>query len=97
MGPLFGIIMVDYYMLRKEQLDVDALYTEDKNGPYFFQSGFNMLAIAAALIGSVFSSFLPIWGPASYDKFAPYGWFLGVLVAGAVYWILNGGKTPHKK
>jgi NCS1 family nucleobase:cation symporter-1 len=56
-----------------------------------------MKAIAAALIGSVFSSFLPIWGPVSYDKFAPYGWFLGVLVAGVTYWAINGGKTPHKK
>ena len=97
MGPLFGIIMVDYYMLRKQHVEVEALYTEDKTGPYFFQSGFNMRAIAAALIGSVFSSFLPIWGPTSYDKFAPYGWFLGVLVAGVVYWALNGGKSPHKK
>ena len=97
MGPLFGIIMVDYYLLRKAQVDVDALYTEDKSGPYYFQSGFNVKAIAAALVGSVFSSFLPIWGPVSYDKFAPYGWFLGVLVAGVVYWGVNGGKTPHKK
>ena len=84
-------------MLRKSQVDVDALYTEDKSGPYFFTSGFNMIAIISALIGSVFSSFLPIWGPASYDKFSPYGWFLGVLVAGIVYFALNGGKTPHKK
>ena len=97
MGPLFGIIMVDYYLLRKENVDVDALYTEDKSGPYFFTSGFNMIAIVSALIGSIFSSFLPIWGPASYDKFAPYGWFLGVFVAGIVYFALNGGKTPHKK
>lgn len=97
MGPLFGIIMVDYYLLRKGHVEVDALYTEDAHGPYWYQSGWSMKAIISALIGSVFSSFLPIWGPASYDKFAAYGWFIGVAVAGVIYYAINGGKTPHKK
>ena len=97
MGPLFGIILVDYYLLQKSKVDVDALYTEDKSGPYFYQSGWNLKAIAAALFGSIFSSFLPIWGPASYDKFAAYGWFIGVAVAGLTYFAVTGGKSPHKK
>jgi NCS1 family nucleobase:cation symporter-1 len=97
MGPLFGIILVDYYLLQKSKVDVDALYTEDKSGPYFYQSGWNLKAIGAALFGSIFSSFLPIWGPASYDKFAAYGWFIGVAVAGLTYFAVTGGKSPHKK
>jgi NCS1 family nucleobase:cation symporter-1 len=96
MGPLFGIMMVDYYLLRKQQVDVDALYTEDKTGPFYFQAGWNLKAVAAALFGSIFSSFMPIWGPAWYhDTLAPYGWFLGVIIAGLAYLAITGGKTPH--
>lgn len=96
MGPLFGIIMVDYYLLRKGTVDVDALYTEAANAPYFYQSGWHVKAIVSALIGSVFSSFLPIWGPASYGaNLGPYTWFIGVAVAGIVYYALNGGKSPR--
>lgn len=96
MGPLFGIIMVDYYLLRKGNVNVDALYTEAADAPYFYQSGWHVKAIVAALVGSVFSSFLPIWGPASYGaNLGPYTWFIGVGVAGVVYYLLNGGKSPR--
>ena len=97
MGPLFGVMMVDYYLLRKSEIDVEALYTEAENAPYFYTSGWHLKAIIAALVGSVFSSFLPIWGPASYGaNLGPYTWFIGVAVAGALYFLLNGGKAPRK-
>ena len=48
-------------------------------------------------IAAVFSSILPIYGPSSYSaNLGPYTWFIGVGVAGLVYYALNGGKSPHK-
>ncbi|MEI6476351.1 MAG: cytosine permease, partial [Actinomycetes bacterium] len=95
MGPLFGVIMVDYYLLRKQTIDIAGLYKED--GPYKFTNGWNIKAFVAAGIAAIFSSILPIYGPSSYSaNLGPYTWFIGVGVAGLVYYALNGGKSPHK-
>ncbi|TQE26202.1 nitrate reductase [Streptomyces ipomoeae] len=93
MGPLFGVIVVDYYLIRKAQLNVPALYQE--HGEFRFQGGWNIRAFAAAAVGSVFSSVLPVYGPSGYGaKLGPYSWFIGVAVAGVLYFALSGGRSP---
>src|SRR6185437_55413 len=57
MGPLFGVIMVDYYLIAKGEINVGALYVED--GEYRYQCGFHVTAFVAAAIGALFSSILP--------------------------------------
>jgi nucleobase:cation symporter-1, NCS1 family len=87
MGPIFGIMMVDYYLIRKGEIDVAALYRE--NGEFRFQNGWHVNAFIAAAIGALFSSILPNftdWLPAWW---AVYGWFFGVAIAGAVYYVLR--------
>jgi NCS1 family nucleobase:cation symporter-1 len=92
MGPLFGVIMVDYYLIRRTNLNVAALY--DEHGEFRFQGGWNLKAFAAALVGSVFSSILPVYGPSGYGAtLGPYTWFIGVIVAGVVYLALSGGRS----
>ena len=34
LGPLFGIVMADYWLVRKQRIDVPTLYTDDPTGPY---------------------------------------------------------------
>jgi len=57
MGPIFGIMMVDYYLIAKGKVNVPALYQED--GEYRYQNGWNASALVAAGIGALFSSILP--------------------------------------
>ena len=57
MGPIFGVMMVDYYLIRKGSLNVEALYQE--NGEFRFQNGWHVNALIAAGIGILFSSILP--------------------------------------
>ena len=93
MGPIFGVIMVDYYLIRKAQINVPALYKED--GEFRFQGGWNIRALVAGGIGAVFSSILPVYGPSGYGAtLGPYTWFIGVAVAGAIYLALSGVKSP---
>ena len=86
MGPIFGIMMVDYYLIRKGVIDINALYQE--NGEFKFQSGWHVNAIIAFVVGMLVSSVLPLtsmvpgwWGI--------YGWFIGVAVGGGVYYVLR--------
>lgn len=90
MGPIFGIMMVDYYLIRKGKLDVNALYQE--NGEFRFQNGFHTKAFIAFGAGIVFSSILPTFTSILPGWWGTYGWFFGVAVGGAVYFVLRSGQ-----
>jgi NCS1 family nucleobase:cation symporter-1 len=65
LAPVFGIMIVDYYVIKKEKLDVNALFSDKKSGKYYYNDGFNqkgMLAWAISgyiAIGSVWPNILP--------------------------------------
>jgi nucleobase:cation symporter-1, NCS1 family len=87
MGPLFGVIMVDYYLVAKGEVNVGALYVE--NGEYRYQGGFHVAAFIAAGIGALFSSILPNFTSLLPAWWGVYGWFFGVAIAGAAYYLLS--------
>ena len=90
LGPIGGILIADYFLLRRTELDVDGLYRKD--GPYWYRSGFNPVAIVAFVLAVLpnLPGFLQAAG--AVDSVAPvftniytYAWFVGFLVAGALY------------
>ncbi|RLP24351.1 NCS1 family nucleobase:cation symporter-1 [Mesorhizobium sp. YM1C-6-2] len=95
MGPIFGVMMVDYYLIRKGWLNVEDLYRE--NGEYRFQNGWHVNALIAAGIGILFSSILPNFTNLLPAWWGVYGWFFGVAIAGAIYYGLRArdvGAVP---
>ena len=95
LGPVGGIMIVDYYFIRKQTLILNDLY--DTKGIYNFTNGFNRNAIYALLIGILpnipgFSTTIkvvdltvfPEWISALYH----YAWFVGFGISGIVYWML---------
>ena len=86
MGPVFGIIMVDYYLIRNGEIDVPELYREQ--GVYRYTNGWNVNAVIAAAVGAVFSSILPNFTNILPAWWGVYGWFFGVAIGGTVYYLL---------
>ena len=87
MGPLLGIILVDYYLIAKGEIDVQALYQED--GPYRYQGGWHVNALIATAVGALFSSILPNFSSLLPPWWGIYGWFFGVAIGGGVYYVLS--------
>ena len=87
MGPIFGVLMVDYYLIAKGRIDVEALY--DANGVYRYAGGWNPNALIAAAIGALFSSILPNFTNWLPSWWGVYGWFFGVAISGGVYYALS--------
>jgi NCS1 family nucleobase:cation symporter-1 len=89
MGPIFGVMMVDYYLIRKGRLNVDALYRE--NGEFRFGNGWHGNALIAAGIG--------ISSPRScradhHARMVGRIWLvLRVAIAGGIYYGLRATKT----
>ena len=92
MGPIFGVMMVDYYLIAKGRVNVPALYQE--NGEYRYSAGWNWAAIIAAIIGALFSSILPNFTSLLPEWWGVYGWFFGVGIAGVFYYALRSIMSP---
>lgn len=86
-GPLFGILLVDYYLLRKGKIEVDALFDATPGGTYWYSGGVNWVAVqalvAAALIGLCFT-FVPWFKP-----IANFAWFTGCFLGGLFFHVLS--------
>lgn len=75
-GPLFGILIADFYVVRKQVINVDDLYTMDKKGEYWYKDGYNTKAIYA-LIPSAIVPTLCVLIP-NLQGLANYAWFIGM-------------------
>jgi NCS1 family nucleobase:cation symporter-1 len=91
LGPVFWIMMVDYYLIRKGVVDVPALYRED--GEFRFQNGWHAKAFVAFVVGAIFSSVLPTFTDLLPAWWKIYGWFFGVAIGGGVYYALRAGAA----
>jgi NCS1 family nucleobase:cation symporter-1 len=83
LGPVAGIMITDYFLLRRTHLDVGELY--NLHGIYRYGSGVNYRAIVALAAGVVVALIGLLVPPLRwlYD----YAWFVGFLVASVTYWI----------
>lgn len=86
MGPLLGIILVDYYLVARGRVNVQALY--EAHGEYRYQGGWNLNALVATGCGAVFSTLLPNFTTLLPAWWGTYGWFFGVAIGGSVYYVL---------
>lgn len=101
LGPIAGILLVDYFLIRKTELDVDALY--ESKGPYAYAGGWNLAGLAALIIGILpnLPGFLHAAGAIShvnpvFDTIYGYAWFVGLIIAGGVYYF-SMMATGHLK
>jgi NCS1 family nucleobase:cation symporter-1 len=72
LGPIFAVMVVDYYLIRRRRLDVAALY--EKTGPF---RGVNPAALVAVTAGVIVAF-----------SFASVGWYASLIPAGFVYYVL---------
>jgi nucleobase:cation symporter-1, NCS1 family len=84
LGPIAGIMICDYYVVRKRQLLVEDLYRRD--GEYEYKKGFNGTAIVALLAG-IAVGFSGLLTPALHWLY-DYAWFVGFFVSGGIYHFL---------
>ncbi|WP_312064143.1 NCS1 family nucleobase:cation symporter-1 [Pantoea septica] len=82
-GPLFGILLADFYLIKRSRVFVDDLFDATPQGRYWYRGGFNPKAIAALLPSVVIGliiSFVP-----SLHGVASFSWFIGAALGGGCY------------
>jgi NCS1 family nucleobase:cation symporter-1 len=89
LGPIAGIMIADYFIVRKRSLDLNALY--QRGGLYEYSGGFNYKALVALALGVCVA--LIGLGVDSFRWLYDYAWFVGFLISAGAYCILMG-KQP---
>jgi NCS1 family nucleobase:cation symporter-1 len=99
LGPVGGIMIVDYFFIRQKNLSLNDLY--QPKGTYTYQNGYNLAALIA-LIGGILPNIagflvnikmiaadaVPAWLSGLYN----YAWFIGFAVSGLLYYVLMQNK-----
>jgi NCS1 family nucleobase:cation symporter-1 len=94
LGPIAGILIADYFLIRKTEMNVEELFRKD--GEYSYTNGWNwraLVALAVAVAPNV-PGFLHEAGfvesvPTFFDDIYVYAWFVGFLIGGGLYFALS--------
>ena len=85
-GPLFGLIVADYYLIQKENLSNKDLYSNDKESSYYYSSGWHIKGIYSLVIGFIFSA-STIWN-INLMFLQSYAWIIGAFTSWITYYLL---------
>lgn len=94
LGGIAGVLLTDYYLLRRGRLEVDDLYR--RGGAYEYARGWNPHALMGCALGVLpcMPGYLVVSGLLAKDSVAPwlvqlfdFGWFFSLAVAGLYYFI----------
>ena len=86
-GPIFGVIIADYYLVKREKVNHKDLFFIRPENEYTYSDGWNYKAVYAGLIGFIFS-FSIIWN-INFEDFKTFSWIIGFVVSYILYYLLN--------
>ncbi len=104
MGAIAGILICDYWVLRKQQLDLAGLF--EPNGRYSYQNGYNVRAIMALIlaIAPVVPGFLraattpggQVADPGFFDTLYTYSWFVTFALGFVLNYVLMKSRLQQQ-
>jgi cytosine/uracil/thiamine/allantoin permease len=100
LSSIIGVIIGDYFFVRKGKYDVNAMFSREKHAPYYYTKGWNWRAYAAYVIGiiPVFPGFLSSVGlkgvPIGAQRLYVFALPIGIIVSMLTYWGLSVWKPP---
>jgi NCS1 family nucleobase:cation symporter-1 len=96
LAPLYGILVADYYLIRKQHLNLQDLFSAEDSSSYYYNGGWNRNAMIAFGVASVFSV-ASVWTP-SLNALSGYSWLFGALLGALFHYVLMrkhcAGKAP---
>ena len=87
LGPIAGIMIVDYFIIKKQQLNLVDLYRQGGRYPSVNPAAMLAFVIPVALTVTAIISQSMMW-------FYNYGWFTGSLLGGVLYYAFSKTQAP---
>ncbi|MCC4118489.1 NCS1 family nucleobase:cation symporter-1 [Aromatoleum toluclasticum] len=89
-GPLFGILLVDFYLVRNKKIVVDDLYSDKPGGAYWYDNGVNKRAIWALVPAVLAGVVITLSGT---KVLADFNWFIGCALGALFYHLAMKGQS----
>ena len=85
-GPLFGVMIVDYYLIKESKLSNKDIFSSDENSLYIYSNGWHFKAIYSLFLGFIFAA-STIWND-SLMSFQSYSWIIGASISSLTYYLI---------
>tara|TARA_Y100000992_G_scaffold254465_1_gene187363 strand:+ start:1482 stop:2939 length:1458 start_codon:yes stop_codon:yes gene_type:complete len=86
-GPLFGIMVADYYLINKTNLNNKDIFSSEKTGSYYFSKGWHIRGVYCLLLGFIFAS-STIWN-SNLMFLHSFSWIIGAFISSLSYYLLS--------
>jgi NCS1 family nucleobase:cation symporter-1 len=86
-GPIFGLMVTDYYLIKKQHIDNKDIYSTEPEGIYYYSNGWHLKAIYSLLIGLIFSA-STIWN-GNLMFLQSISWIIGAIISSVIYYLLS--------
>jgi len=93
LAPVYGIMICDYYLVKKQKLDIQQLFSSSPEGKYYYLNGWNKKALIAFGLGAIFSV-SSVWVPA-LSFLSGYAWVVGAILGAVIYYFLMGSQAAE--
>ena len=90
-GPIFGLIIIDYYFVKETNLDNRQIFSSNTEGLYFYSNGWNLRGLYSLFLGFIFSA-STIWNE-SLMIFHSYSWIIGTFISSLTYYLIASKKS----
>ena len=85
-GPVFGVIIADYYLIKNENLSNKDLYSIETQSAYYYSKGWHIKGSYSILLGFIFSA-STIWN-INLMFLQSYAWIIGAFTSWLTYYLL---------
>ena len=85
-GPIFGLMVADYYLIKDKNISNKDIYLADAESVYYFSNGWHIKAVYSLVIGFIFSS-STIWN-INLMFLQSYAWIIGAFISLIIYYLL---------
>ena len=86
-GPIFGIIVADIFLIKKNNLNGKDFFNSKQNSAYFYSKGWQLKSIYALFIGFIFAA-STIWN-INLNFLQSFSWIIGGLISLIIYYLLS--------
>ena len=85
-GPLFGVVIADYYLIKNQNLSNKDLYSVETESEYYYSRGWHLKGAYSIILGFIFSA-ATIWNT-NLMFLQSYAWIIGALISWLTYYLL---------
>ena len=89
-GPIAGVMLVDYYVIRNKKVINKDIFSSSKDGTYYYSGGWQIKSIYSLFIGFIFAS-ATIWN-IELRFLQPFSWLIGAFFSSITYYLMASKK-----